>query len=225
MIAKLLLQNLIWFGGMGALLFVTAGTLHWPVAWIFLLIFFSAATGTTLMLIRHDPALLEERMKPLVQEGQPLWDRIIMPVFVVVFCVWLALMGLDAVRFGWSSMPLWLEILGQAGVALAMWICYQAFLVNTFLAPVVKIQSERGHQVVSSGPYAIVRHPLYAGALLLFPSTAFALGSWYGLAMACVLIAGLVARTVLEDRELHRHLDGYAAYARKVRYRLVPFVW
>jgi protein-S-isoprenylcysteine O-methyltransferase Ste14 len=134
-------------------------------------------------------------------------------------------MGLDAVRFQWTVMPLWLASLGSALVAVSFWLIARVFLENTFLAPVVKIQSERGHRVVSSGPYAVVRHPLYAAALILIPSSALVLGSWCGLAFSLVLIAGLILRTLLEERELIVHLEGYSAYMQRVRYRLVPFVW
>jgi protein-S-isoprenylcysteine O-methyltransferase Ste14 len=106
-----------------------------------------------------------------------------------------------------------------------MWIWHRTFQENTLLAPVVKIQQERGHSVVSTGPYRAVRHPLYAGVLIFFPATAMMLGSWWGVAAAIPLAAGLVARTAMEDRELQRRLDGYPDYARRVRYRLIPGVW
>jgi protein-S-isoprenylcysteine O-methyltransferase Ste14 len=99
------------------------------------------------------------------------------------------------------------------------------FHENTFLAAVVRIQAERGHRVVSTGPYAVVRHPLYAVMLVFLPANALMLGSWYGVAGAMVLAGAIVFRTAMEDRELLRGLDGYAAYAARVRYRLIPFVW
>ena len=207
------------------LLFGAAGTTEWVAAWVFLVLFFGWALVITRMLARHDPALLEERMKPMIQRGQPLWDKWILLGIAIVFVGWLILMGLDAVRYRWSVVPVWLSTAGGAGVAGGMWICYLAFRENTFLAPVVRIQSERGHRVVSTGPYSTVRHPLYAGALLLFPSTALLLGSWYGLAATSLLAAGLILRTALEDRALQRGLEGYAEYARRVRYRLLPPLW
>jgi protein-S-isoprenylcysteine O-methyltransferase Ste14 len=208
-----------------ALLFGAAGTLYWPAGWAFLVIFFASALLMSLMLARHDPALLEERLKPIVQKDQPIWDRIIMSAMVVFFIVWLVLMGLDAVRFHWSRVPVWVQVLGGAGVVLSLWICSLAFRENTFAVPVVKIQEGRGQKVISTGPYAVVRHPLYSGALLLFPSTALLLGSWWGLAFSTVLAAGLALRTAMEDRELQRGLEGYRDYANRVRYRLVPLVW
>jgi len=207
------------------ILFGSAGTLRWPAAWAFLVLFFSSAVAITSQLARSDPALLNERLRPLIQKGQPRWDKALMSTIAVLFIGWLVLMGLDAVRFGWSAMPLWLQAIGAAGVGLTMWISWRIFRENTFAAAVVKIQSDRGQRVISTGPYRIVRHPLYAGALPFFPSTALLLGSWYGVAGSIPLMAGLVLRTALEDRELRRRLDGYQGYAERVRYRLIPFIW
>jgi protein-S-isoprenylcysteine O-methyltransferase Ste14 len=207
------------------LLFGAAGTFEWPAGWAFILIFFGGVLLITRMLARDDPALLDERMKPPFQAGQPLWDKIFIGVVAVFFFVWLAVMGIDARRFGWSVMPTWLQWVGADGVIVAMWICYRTFRANTFLAKVVKIQTERGHKVISTGPYAIVRHPLYAGILLLFPSIALMLGSWVGVVGAIFLEAGLVFRAVMEERELRLRLEGYFAYAERVRYRLIPFIW
>ncbi len=208
-----------------ALLFGAAGTIRWPAGWAFLALFFGATLLITRWLVRYNPALLNERMKPLIQKDQPLWDRVILSVMFALFVGWLILMGLDAVRFGWSAVPVWLQCVGGAGVALGLGVCFRVFQENTFLAPVVKIQTERGQSVVSTGPYAVVRHPLYAGVLIFFPSTALLLGSWWGVAATVVLAVGLVVRTALEDQELKRRLRGYQDYAARVRYRLVPFVW
>ncbi|MGH6943069.1 MAG: methyltransferase family protein [Geminicoccaceae bacterium] len=210
---------------LAVLLFGAAGTLRWPAGWAFIGLFFGGTLPMGWMLARHDPALLDERMRLPIQKDQPLWDRIILSVFFILFPGWLVLMGLDAVRFGWSVMPVWLQWVGGAGLALSFWIMHLTFRENTFLAPVVKIQTERGHKVVSTGPYAVVRHPLYAAALMFFAATALMLGSWYGLAAALVLAGVLVVRTAMEERELRCRLDGYAAYARRVRYRLVPWIW
>jgi protein-S-isoprenylcysteine O-methyltransferase Ste14 len=205
-------------------LFAAAGTLLWPAAWAYLALVFGPGLLITLVLAKRDPALLEERMKPLVQKDQPLWDRILLSTFLALWLGWFVLMGLDA-RFGWLAMAVWLQWIGAAGILLTMWIWFLIFRENTFLAPVVKIQKERGHKVISSGPYAIVRHPMYATALVFFAATALLLGSWYGLAGALLLAAWLVVRTALEDRELKRGLAGYTDYAARVRYRLVPLIW
>jgi protein-S-isoprenylcysteine O-methyltransferase Ste14 len=208
-----------------ALLFGSAGTLRWRAAWAFLVLFFGAAVQLTRLLARSDPALLAERMKLPIQSGQPLWDRFLLGGIAILFIGWLPLMGLDAVRFRWSAVPVWFQVVGAAGVAAGMWICYLAFRANTFLAPVVRIQEERGQTVISTGPYAVVRHPLYAGAMLLLSSSALLLGSWYGFAASFVLGGLVVVRAVLEERELRRGLAGYREYAARVRHRFIPGIW
>jgi protein-S-isoprenylcysteine O-methyltransferase Ste14 len=207
------------------LLFVAAGTIMWPAGWAFLILFFGGAIAITLVLARLDPALLAERMKPPFQPGQPLWDKIFLSAMILLWLGWLILMGLDAVRFRWSVMPKWLQLIGPVGISLSFWICYRTFRENTFLAPVVRIQKERGHKVISTGPYSIVRHPLYSAVLVMLPSTALMLGSWYGVAASFLINAAIVFRTWMEDGKLKQELDGYADYAVRVRYRLLPFIW
>ena len=207
------------------LLFGGAGTMRWPQAWIFLLILFGTGGMLTGWLVRKDPALLAERMKPPFQRGQPLWDKMLVPVLIAIFVGWLLLMGLDAKRYQWSHVPLWLEVIGGMGIAVGMWICYLAFRENPFLAAVVRIQNERGQRVIDTGPCSVVRHPLYAATLILLPGSALLLGSLYGLAGAVAMIGLLAMRTVLEERELEHGLEGYAEYTRRVRYRFVPGVW
>jgi protein-S-isoprenylcysteine O-methyltransferase Ste14 len=208
-----------------AFLFGGAGTLHWPAAWIFLALFFGCAVAVTLALARRDPALLAERMRPPAQKSQPLWDKVFLSGMAVGWFGWLWLMGADAARYHWSSVPVWLETLAAPVIVLAFWIIHRTFVVNTFAAPVVKVQREREHAVVTTGPYAIVRHPMYAGAIILIPAIAVLLGSWYGLAASLLILGGIVFRTAMEDSTLKHELPGYAAYAARVRYRLVPLIW
>jgi protein-S-isoprenylcysteine O-methyltransferase Ste14 len=207
------------------LLFGSAGTLNWAAGWAFMVLFFGCAWLLVLRLARSDPALLEERMKMRPQPGQPLWDRILLRTIIILWFAWLVLTALDAGRFHWSKVPVWLQWLGGAAVPFAFWIFDWTFKENTFSAPVVRIQKERGHKVISTGPYAIVRHPLYAGALLLMPGTALLLGSWYGLLGSIILGLCLVVRIIMEEKTLLRELDGYPEYTRRLRYRLIPFVW
>jgi protein-S-isoprenylcysteine O-methyltransferase Ste14 len=207
------------------LLFISAGTILWPAGCAFIILFFGGAAGITFVLARYDPALLRERMKSPIQRDQPLWDKIFLCLVIVLWLGWLILMGLDAGRFHWSVMPVGLQVAGGAIVALAFWICYRTFRENTYLAPVVRIQKERGHKVVSTGPYAVVRHPLYSAVLIMLPSIALMLGSWYGLTGSFLIGGAILFRTVMEDQKLMRELEGYAEYAARVRYRLVPFIW
>jgi protein-S-isoprenylcysteine O-methyltransferase Ste14 len=208
-----------------ALLFGAAGTVRWPAAWAYLILFFTGAFWITLLLARRDPALLAERLKSPWQKGQPFWDKFFILPMTIAWCAWLVLMGLDAVRFRWSVMPVWLQCAGAAMIVLSFWMIGRVFRENPFLTAVVRIQTERGHRVVSTGPYATVRHPLYASMLIYLPSTALMLGSWKGLAASVVFLGGIVFRTAMEDRELQRGLAGYPEYAARVRYRLIPLIW
>jgi protein-S-isoprenylcysteine O-methyltransferase Ste14 len=208
-----------------ALLFGAAGTVRWPAAWAYLILFSTGALWITLRLARRDPALLSERLKSPWQKGQPFWDKVLIVPMMIAWCAWLVLMGLDAVRYRWSLMPMWLQVVGAALIIVSFWMIDRVFRENPFLAAVVRIQTERGHRVVSTGPYATVRHPLYASMLILLPATGLLLGSWAGLAASAVFLGGIVFRTAMEDRELQRGLAGYPEYAARVRYRLIPLIW
>jgi protein-S-isoprenylcysteine O-methyltransferase Ste14 len=222
---KALLEVLAEFAVFAALLFVSAGTLLWPAGWAFLALFFGFALAIILWLARKEPELLAERMSSPMQSGQPLWDKVFVVAVMVLFVAWLILMPLDAVRFGWSEVPGWLQILGALGVVLSFYIMFLTFRENAYLALVVKVQEERGQSVVSTGPYRYVRHPMYASTFLFFPGSALLLGSWWGLMFCTVLLGLLVWRIPLEERMLENGLAGYEEYARKVRYRLIPRVW
>jgi protein-S-isoprenylcysteine O-methyltransferase Ste14 len=224
MIGKLLLQNLIWIVAMGALLFVPAGTLHWPAAWVFLGTIAILGVSCGLWLARTDPALLAERMHPMMQSGQPLADKIFMLAFGLVALSWFLVIGFDE-RMHASHVPTALQALGLAmllgSVGFIMWVMHE----NSFAAPVVKLQTERGHRVVSTGPYAWVRHPMYSGSVLFFVGAPLLLGSWWGVAMLPLFIALFAIRARIEERALIAGLPGYADYATRVRYRLLPGLW
>ncbi|HKP25110.1 MAG TPA: isoprenylcysteine carboxylmethyltransferase family protein [Dongiaceae bacterium] len=225
MTRRLIQKSLVGLAIMLVLLFVPAGTLAWPAGWVFLVEFGIASALITRWLLRHNPALLEERMKPLIQRGQKLWDKRLMTAFLVLWCAWFVVMSLDAVRFDWSHMSLWLQGIGALAIAVAMYIMFLIMRTNSFAVPVVKIQAERGHRVISDGPYAIVRHPMYGGTLLLIAGIPLLLGSWWGLAFAPLIVLLFAVRAVMEERALMAELPGYTDYAARVRYRLVPYVW
>lgn len=225
MVTRLIIRTVLWLAGMAALLFIPAGTLNWPGAWAFLLEMCAWGFAMGAWLVKHDPQLLAERLAPLHQPGQKRWDKILITGAVLLWVSWLAFMPLDAVRFRWSHMTAWAQGLGALGLLACAYLVYLTFRENTYAAPVVKIQKERGHKVVTTGPYRYVRHPMYAGAVFFFLSTPLLLGSWYGLALAPLMIAVLAFRAVLEERTLAAELEGYADYAARVRYRLIPFVW
>ncbi|TIT27590.1 MAG: isoprenylcysteine carboxylmethyltransferase family protein, partial [Mesorhizobium sp.] len=128
-------------------------------------------------------------------------------------------------RFGWSAVPLWVLVIGGVILLVGLWICYLTMLENSFAAPVVKIQDERGQHVITTGPYSYVRHPMYAGAILYFAGTALLLGSWWGLASVLFFVGLLAIRTFIEEQALRTGLRGYDDYAANVRYRLIPLVW
>jgi protein-S-isoprenylcysteine O-methyltransferase Ste14 len=209
---------------MAVFLLVPAGTLDWPAAWGFLAEMGVLSLALGLWLARHDPALLAERLGSPFQRTQKTWDKIFVAVLMVLYFGWLVLIGLDA-RWGISRVPLWLQALGALGVALSTYVTFLTFRENSYAAPVVKIQRERGHRVVSTGPYAYVRHPMYAGGLLTFVGMPLQLGSWLGLAAVALLVPLLAFRMVMEERTLATELDGYRDYAKRVRWRLVPRIW
>ncbi|WP_206995124.1 methyltransferase family protein [Trinickia mobilis] len=225
MIPRLIVSTLGWVLGMGALLFGAAGTTRWPAGWAFLVEMTLLSLASGIWLARRDPALLAERMSIFVQRGQKRWDQIFMMCAAVAWIVWLALMGLDARRFHWSDVPLWLQGIGGAMMAASIYLVCLVFRENSFAAPVVKIQSERGHKVIDTGPYAYVRHPMYSSAILYLVGMALLLGSWWGLAFVPIIVAGLGYRAVREEGVLAEELTGYDAYMARVRYRLVPYVW
>jgi protein-S-isoprenylcysteine O-methyltransferase Ste14 len=225
LLRKALLEVLAEFAVFAALLFVSAGTLLWPAGWAFIALFFSFALAIVLWLAREDPELLAERMSSPIQRGQPLWDKVFVAAVLVLFVLWLILMPLDAVRFGWSEVPGWLQLLGAVGLLLSFYVLFLTFRENAYLAVVVKLQEERSQTVVSTGPYRYVRHPMYAGMFLFLPSGALLVGSWWGLLLCLVLLGLLVWRIPREERILENGLAGYDEYERRVRYRLIPHVW
>ena len=224
MIAKLLLQNTITTIAMGALLFASAGTLRWPSAWVFLATCILLGPLCGWWLYRVDPALLAERLRPVLQKDQPAADKAFMIVFVIAMLGWLAAMGLDR-RTQSSDVPVAFQALGLLLFVLSTLFILWVFRENSFAAPVVKLQAERAQRVVSTGPYAHVRHPMYSGMILFFAGVPLLLGSWWGLAIAPVIVVLFAVRIGIEERTLREGLPGYSDYVTRVRYRLLPGVW
>jgi protein-S-isoprenylcysteine O-methyltransferase Ste14 len=224
MIAKLLRQNLIWMAAMGALLFAPAGTLRWPAAWVFLATVATLGIAGGAWLAKTDPALLAERMRPMIQRNQPTADKVFMVGFGIASLIWFLVMDLD-VRMHPSGFPVTLQALGLALLVLSSAFMMRVMRENSFAAPVVKLQTERGHHVVSTGPYAVVRHPLYSGAVVFQVGASLLLGSWWGLAMAPLFAVLFAIRAGIEERALIAGLPDYADYTKRVRYRLVPGLW
>jgi protein-S-isoprenylcysteine O-methyltransferase Ste14 len=209
--------------GMGVALFWSAGRLDWWPAWAALAVMSAWTIATAILILRINPALLAERLGP--RKGEKPWDAAIVSILGLTTLVRYILAGLDQ-RYGWTGgLPLSAQIvaliLSALGYALFTW----ATAANAFFSRVVRIQSERGHTVVTGGPYRFVRHPAYSGAILYELTVGILLASWWSFIFGAIGAALLILRTALEDRTLQAELSGYADYARQVRYRLVPGIW
>lgn len=221
--AVYMLQLLIWTVFMGILILWPAGTLAYPGAWALLALFTVGGVAMVLWLSKRSPSLLRERMASPLQREQKPWDRIWLMLFMVGYCAWMAFMSWDAARTGFTAVPVWLQVIGGLFILVNYAGTYWTFRENAFAAPVVKIQ--KGQRAIDSGPYAYVRHPMYASAIFLLIGTPLLLGSWIGLLLSLVFILGVAWRAVHEEGALRDELQGYSDYAARVRYRLVPHVW
>lgn len=207
---------------MALLLFVPAGRVRYWQAWVYLAVFFGAAALITLFLIRHDPALLERRMRGGPTAEKRPAQRWAMLGASVGF---IALMVVPAVdyRFGWSAVPLIGIMLGDVLVAVGFYLISIVYKENSFTAATVEVAADQ--RVVSTGPYAIVRHPMYASASLYLIGTPLALGSYWGLVVIPLMMPFLIWRLIDEERMLAASLPGYTDYQQKVRHRLIPGLW
>jgi protein-S-isoprenylcysteine O-methyltransferase Ste14 len=221
--ARLLLRLLAFVLILAAILFLSAGRLDWVMGWVYMGVY-AGVTVAGVLLVPLDPELVEERTQ--IKEGVKAWDRRLTVIGSLLYpLAILVVAGLDT-RFGWSpTLPLWVQIaalvVAAAGSLLSIW----ATAVNRFYGRFVRIQRERGHVVISDGPYGTVRHPGYVGQILFSLASSLALGSLWALVPGGLFALLLVVRTALEDRTLREELEGYEAYAGRVRWRLVPYVW
>jgi protein-S-isoprenylcysteine O-methyltransferase Ste14 len=207
---------------MGLLLFLPAGTMSYWQAWVYLGIFFGASALTTVFLIRRDPALLQRRMRGgPTAEKRPV-ERLIMVFTSIGFVALLVVPALDY-RFRWSRVPVWAVIAGDLLVVIGFYFIFAVYRENTFSSATIEVAP--GQTVISTGPYAIVRHPMYASALLYLAGTPLALGSYWGLVPLAALLPFLMWRLFDEERFLAENLPGYVEYQRKVRHRLIPGIW
>ena len=225
MLLNMTIRSILGILAFALCLFIPAGTLDWPQAWAFLIIFILASVAIGLWLMKTDPALLAARMASPFSADQRLSDRLIIAAIMVLFFPWHAFMALDAKRFGWSHLPVWLEVIGAVLVALSFWGNVGVLRANSFAAVNVRVQSERGQTVADTGPYAVVRHPMYAWILPLLLGTPLLLGSAWGLLWLVLFVPLLVGRILGEEAVLRDGLPGYRDYAARVRYRLIPGVW
>lgn len=223
LIARYTIREIMGIVVMGVALFWSAGRIDWWPAWASIAVMLAWITATAIVIFRFNPDLLAERLGP--RKGAKPWDTAIMSILGLTQLVRYIVAGLDQ-RYGWTGdFPLAAQIAALTvcvlGYALVVW----ATASNTFFSQIVRIQSERGHAVVTGGPYHYVRHPAYVGAILYELAVPVLLASWWALIASGLNAILLILRTALEDRTLQAELTGYADYARQVRHRLLPGIW
>lgn len=222
MITKTLLRTLFILALMAVVLFTLAGTVQWFGAYVFLTSLGTGGLIMTLWLGRNDQALFKERSEA-GRQHKPRFDRIVLPLVNIFLGTWIIAMALD-VRFH-GAFQGWVNIAGGIAIAAGFRLVVLVMRENTFASTIVKVQTDRGQRVIDTGPYAIVRHPMYAAACIGYAAMPFTLGSKLGLLGAPIPVLILAVRILFEERLLIRELPGYADYVTKVRFRLIPFVW
>lgn len=222
LLARAFVQLIFLFLVIASVLFGLAGTLHDGQAWVMLAVFFGCAGAITVWLWFRDTALLERRVKAGPGAESDPMQNVVQGLAGLVFLATFAVPGLDK-RMGWSNAPLAVSFTGDAMIAIGFLIVFLTFRENTFTAGTIEVAEEQ--HLIDSGPYAVVRHPMYAGALVMTAGIPLALDSWWGLIPAAMLVPVLVWRLLREEIFLAANLSGYDAYRRRVRSRLVPIVW
>ncbi len=211
---------------LGGLLFLPAGTLDWWRAWLLIGTIFSGSLVSAARLFPGRKDLLKERLKSPIQKGQPLADKIVLMFFLMSFYGLIVFIPLDVFRFHLIDKPgMLVSSMGLFFFLLGWGIVFLALRENVFAAPVVKLQEERGQKVIDTGVYGVVRHPLYAGGILFIVGIPLWLESYAGALLTLAPIGTIVLRIYLEEQFLRGQLEGYEAYMKRVRYRLLPFLW
>ncbi len=209
---------------LGLLLFVPAGTLNWPNGWLFLGIFVVSIAVSIMYMARVNPEIFAARSR-VAKPDTKSWDLLLIAASLGCFAAICIVAGLDDGRFHWSHVPDWLQWLGYLMFFFGFWLTARAQAVNRHFEPSVRVQLDRGHSVIDTGPYAQVRHPGYIGGILLAFGMALGLGSLWAIVPAVVLIAVIAYRTLREEATLKAELPGYTEYTGRVKYRFVPGVW
>lgn len=223
LLLRAVIQLVISFAIWGGLLFGAAGDVTWLRGWLHIGLWLVTFLVNASVLLKLNRDVLSARLKPKWSSERA--DTILLTFFLVVSLTIPVVAGLDAVRFGWSSLPLWCICLGIAlhasGDAFVLW----TMAVNPFAEKTVRVQTERGHRVISTGSYAVVRHPMYLGVILMFLAVPLVLGSVWSLVPVTLMAVLLMIRLVLEERLLRRNLPGYVEYISQTRWRIIPWIW
>jgi protein-S-isoprenylcysteine O-methyltransferase Ste14 len=207
---------------MAVLIFVPAWTLDYWQAWIFLVVFFVPPLAITIYLMRHDPKLLERRTTAGPGAEQERSQNVIQALAALAFIAIFIVSAFDH-RFAWSTVPASVTALGDVLVIFGFYLVFLVFKENTFASGTIEVVAEQ--RVISTGPYALVRHPMYIGALVMLVGVPLALGSWWGLLAIIPMTTVLIFRLLDEEKFLGKNLAGYSDYQSKVRYHLFPLIW
>ena len=213
---------IVYMAAAWTLMFLGAGTLDWPTAWIFVALQTAVFLTLGLYVIRVNPEIINERGRK--SDKTKSWDKVFAWVYAPQIILMPLIAGLDH-RYGWSTPVSGWQIAGFISLIPGFSLPYWAMMVNDFLTVTVRLQKERGHRPVTHGPYRFVRHPMYVGAILGFIGTPLLLGTWWALIPGGIAVVAMIVRTALEDRTLQAELPGYADYAQRTRYRLLPGIW
>jgi protein-S-isoprenylcysteine O-methyltransferase Ste14 len=203
-------------------LFIPAGTINYWQAWVFLVVWTVSVLAITLYLMKRDPGLLERRVATGPVAEQQLSQQIIQALSSLAFIVMFVLPALDH-RFAWSSVPLIVVVVGDILVAFGLYSVFLVFKENTYTSAIIAVGAEQ--KIITTGPYAVVRHPMYAGAFIMLFGVPLSLGSWWGLLPVLPMIVVIVVRLLEEEKFLVKNLAGYEEYCNKVKYRIIPFIW
>ena len=204
------------------LLFLPAWTIYWWQAWVFLAVFSISVLLVTIYLMKNDPKLLERRVKAGPGAEKEKSQKTIQFIAQFAFMAVIILPAIDH-RFGWSLVPLNIIILGDILVALGLLAVFFVFKENSYTSATIEVGPEQ--RLISTGPYAIVRHPMYSGAIIMLIGIPLSLGSWWGLFLVALMVVAIIFRLLDEEKFLIKNLAGYVEYQKKVKCRLVPFVW
>ncbi len=207
----------------GAVCFTAAGTIEWVRGWIYLALYVASIAATAAILLKTNPGVIIARGEN--HKGTKTFDKVCLALYTPLLIAVPAVAGLDAVRYRWSSIPFAAVYFGAVLHLLGNVPVVWALAVNPFLETTVRIQKDRGHTVITSGPYRFVRHPMYAGAIVTQIAIPLVLGSMWAWAPVAAIVLLFIVRTALEDRTLRDELPGYAEYAQQTRFHLLPGVW